>query len=79
MDSGRSTVAAAAAVLVMLPFAITAVGDSFATVPDPAPAQTPETAPAPTPAEEAAPAPFGEPQTSIAPAPVPEGAQIPGS
>lgn len=83
MDSLRSTVAAAATFLVILPFAITVIGDSFGTVPDPAPPQTPESAPAaaaqqPTPAQEAAPAPFGVPQTSVAPAPVPAGAQIPG-
>lgn len=76
MDALRSTGAAAAVLLVVLPFAITAVGDSFGTVPDPAPPQTPEAAPA-APAQ-ASPSPFGEPQTSIAPAPVPDRAQIPG-
>lgn len=76
MDSLRSTVAAAATFLVILPFAITVVGDSFGTVPDPAPTQTPEAQPAD--AEQAAPAPFGVPQTSVAPAPVPAGARIPG-
>lgn len=75
MDSARSTAVAAVALLVTLPFAITVVGDSFGTVPDPAPPQTPE---APTATEQAAPAPFGVPQTSIAPAPVPDSAQIPG-
>lgn len=81
MDSLRSTAAAAAALLVVLPFAITGVGDAFGTVPDPTPSQPPAASqpPAESPAPlEAAPAPFGEPQTSVAPAPVPDGAQIPG-
>lgn len=83
MDSTRSTAAAAVVLIAVLPFAVTVVGDSFGTVPDPAPpAQTPAPQPAEaqpiTPAQEAAPAQFGEPQTSVAPAPVPDGAQIPG-